>query len=356
MVDLLTGQPGLLLPPGPAGWWHSAQVSGPVVLREAPGRWRLYAYGRDPAFDPQVPFLAGRTGLALSEDGIHWEWQRGPEDLGAVLAPSRDPDRFDSALAGVSDVQLIDGLYWLWYQGGDQQVRELGPVRARGLHLRIGAAISRDGVHFVKLTGPFQGALFDVGPPGSWDSFFVAQGKVLREPDGSWKLYYHARSGESGSRIGVAVSGDGLHWERVGQVLGPGEPGAFDERGVSSRCVLRVEGSYVMLYEGSNHQNYYGIGLATSPDGIRWTKEPGDEPGGAVFLHAPPGSGRWDARAVGTPCVVPMEDGSYRLYYVGAHEVSQRDLSKGDNASLHAIGLALSEGRTLRRWRRWNEE
>lgn len=356
MTSTLVGQPGLLIPPGPAGWWNSAHVSGPNVLREEDGRWRLYAYGRDPDFDPLVPMLAGRTGVAVSNDGIHWEWVRGPRSLGSVLEPSDDPDRFDSALAGVSDVQKIDGVYWLWYQGGDQRIVELGPVRARGLQMRVGAAISRDGVHFVKLDGPFRGALFDVGEPGAWDAIFVAQAKVLREPDGSWKLYYHALEGGQGSRIGLAVSGDGLHWERVGKVLGPGEEGDFDERGVSSRCILKIDGQYVMFYEGSTRDSYYGIGLATSPDGIHWTKERGDEPGGAIFLHAPKGSGRWDSRAVGTPCVVPDGQGGYRMYYVGAHEVEHRDPAKGDTSSLHAIGLAVSDGPNLRRWRRWNEE
>jgi hypothetical protein len=44
------------------------------------------------------------------------------------------------------------------------------------------------------------------------------------------------------------------------------------------------------------------------------------------------------------------------MYYVGAHEVEHRDPAKGDTSSLHAIGLALSDGPNLRRWRRWNDE
>ena len=33
-------QPGLVLAPGPEGWWDSERVSGPSVMRGADGVWK----------------------------------------------------------------------------------------------------------------------------------------------------------------------------------------------------------------------------------------------------------------------------------------------------------------------------
>ncbi len=47
-------QPGLVLGPGPEGWWDSERVSSPQVLREPDGTWKLWYYGRDATFDRLV--------------------------------------------------------------------------------------------------------------------------------------------------------------------------------------------------------------------------------------------------------------------------------------------------------------
>ena len=100
----------------------------------------------------------------------------------------------------------------------------------------------------------------------------------------------------------MAISEDGFRWKKKGVILSPGNPGSFDEGGQSCRHILKIENQYVMFYEGINAPAYYCIGIALSDDGINWRKdESGDQPGGPVFSHAPKGSGRWDARAVGAP-------------------------------------------------------
>lgn len=270
--------------------------------------------------------------------------------MGAVFEPSPNPNQFDSAHVGVSNVQFFDGLYWMWYFGGDRTVMDVGKFQAKGVQMRPGCAISRDGIHWIRLEGSYQGALLEVGKAGEFDALFCGWPKVLRDDDGSWKLYYHTLNPEVGFLVGLAVSTDGLRWEKVGQILGPGEPGSFDERGIGTRHVLKIDGQYVMFYEGSNKSAYHCIGVAISDDGIHWKKDEGEQPGGPVFCHAEQGSGRWDARAVGTPCVVPMDDGSFRMYYIGANEGGHDELS-----TQHQIGLAVSDGSNFRKWYRWGE-
>jgi predicted GH43/DUF377 family glycosyl hydrolase len=339
--------PGLIFGPGPEGWWDSLSVSSPQVLREEDGAWKMWYYGRDRHWNRAIAGSDGRTGLAISADGVHWERVRGPLTMGAVLEPSTNPERFDTSHVGATCVLKLDGLYWMWYLGGDWSTTTWDGVDRIGIPYHIGCAISRDGRQWTKLVGPYRGAVLPLGGPGAFDELSATYARVVRLAHDEWRLYYHGLHPTRGARIGLAVSGDGLHWEKRGEILANGERGRFDERGVSCRSVLPYQGGWLMLYEGSNFANYYGIGVATSPDGLRWSKEYGDETGGAVLAPSPTGSGRFDSQAVGTPCVVPMDDGSFRLYYVGGPERQPgADYRQG-------IGLALSDGRAYRRWRRW---
>ncbi|MCS7001395.1 MAG: glycosyl hydrolase [Dehalococcoidia bacterium] len=347
-----TLQLGLVLGPGPEGWWDSERVSSPQVKIMPDGTYRMWYYGRDATFDRQINLPTGRTGLATSTDGIHWERVRGPLTMGAVLDPSDNPNRFDCAHVGVTDIVEDSGLLWMWFLGGDNELTDMAPFgmpafKAKGIRMLPGCAISRDGVHWTRLEGPYRGAFLEPGGPDDFDALFCAWPRVVKGYDGMWRMYYHALHPKRGFIVGVATSPDGLRWEKRGPILGPGAPGSFDERGISCRHVILHDGGYLMFYEATNQSGYYCIGLATSDDGLTWRKDDVNP----VFCHAPKGSGRWDARAVGTPCVVPMPDGSFRMYYIGANEGGHDELS-----SRHQIGMAVSDGPNYRVWRRWNEE
>ena len=158
----------------------------------------------------------------------------------------------------------------MWYFGGDQTAVSINQFTAKGLQMRAGCAVSRDGINWVRLDGPYRGAVLDVGAGGAFDAFYCAWPKVVRDESG-WKLYYHSLS-DGIFRVGLATSRDGLRWEKVGPVLGPGKPGSFDERGVGTRHVLRINGESVMFYEGVDGTGYHSIGLALSDDGVRWRR------------------------------------------------------------------------------------
>ncbi|MBK6599748.1 MAG: glycosyl hydrolase [Proteobacteria bacterium] len=351
MADNL--QIGMVHGPGPAGAWDSERVSGPRVLRGTDGRWRMWYYGRDPSFDRLINLPTGRCGLATSIDGIVWQAEQGPLTMGAVLEPHADQSRFDSSHVGVSDVHLHGDVYWMWYFGGSQAMQSFGPHQVRGVDLRPGLAISRDGLRWRRIEGPHRGALLDVGAPGEFDAVMCGWPQVIH--DGSdWKMYYHTLDMRRGFLVGLALSSDGLHWEKHGEVLGPGEAGAFDEQGAATRQVIRHDNRYLMFYEGVMKSGHRSIGLAVSDDGLSWRRQPGHEPNGSVFSHAPRGSGRWDAFAIGTPSLVAMDDGSWRMYYIGSNEVANH--GPADEMALqHRIGLAVSTGTDLTRWRRWGE-
>jgi ribosome-associated protein YbcJ (S4-like RNA binding protein) len=138
-------QPGLVLTPGSEGWWDSERVSSPQVLYCADGTWKMWYYGRDASFDRQINLPTGRCGLAVSADGIDWQRVQGSLTMGAVFEPHPDPHRFDSAHVGVSNVYFHDGLYWMWYFGGDRTFVE------RKLILTSDNIIKLD--QFLKLVG-----------------------------------------------------------------------------------------------------------------------------------------------------------------------------------------------------------
>lgn len=247
----------------------------------------------------------------------------------------------------------------MFYFGGSTEKLRLKPTAkpVQGFRMLPGLLKSANGINFDRSSSPPPtNPLLNVGAPGEWDELFVAWPRVLPPSPhrSAWLMTYS--SIENGienqtppfSSIGVATSTDGHHWTKAGKVLTRGAPGSWDEGGVGRRHVLVVdENQYVMFYEGVNFKGVHGIGIAISSDGIHWTKDEaatvaGGDPGGPVF-SARVGEEAWDNGTVAAPHVVAMDDGSFRLYYVG-----------GDDAKTgSAMGLAVSEGHNFRSWIRF---
>jgi predicted GH43/DUF377 family glycosyl hydrolase len=120
------------------------------------------------------------------------------------------------------------------------------------------------------------------GAPVHWEALHtfnpaavVRNGQVYvlyraEDDSGSMQIGMHT------SRLGLAVSADGLHFTRMPQpVFYPAEddqksrewPGGVED----PRIVEAPDGSYVLTYTQWNRQTYT-IGVATSPDLIHWTK------------------------------------------------------------------------------------
>lgn len=413
--------------------FDSLRFAGPVVRRFArqdghdgteDEEWRMYYYGRALDFhDHSVCSLpTGSVGMATSRDGVHWERKRGIERGGALLAPNCDNWWwFDTQHVAVSDVQWIeserirtgnDGVVCCMFTfGGDnecvpppsppQQRRESTPEQpgVRGFRTRPGIALSLDGLHWSRLEGEHSnGAVLDTGAAGEFDELFCGWPVVARRPsDGLFLMYYHTLDMTRDGRfvVGLATSRDALHWRK----REPREPvllgsetgsGAFDERGIGTRCVLALSPrqrehvaqwptappgvQLVMFAEGVDADGAHSIGVYASADGVEWRAL--REDGKPILAPSGRGSGRWDALAVGTPsAVIVDEDLTVRLYYVGFEEApaaattppppQQRRRDDGNDRrqgggpsprfiSRSCIGLAVSDGPDWRKpFRRW---
>lgn len=130
-------------------------------------------------------------------------------------------------------------------------------------------------------------------------------GDLVRYPyvieDGGYKMYYNGNAG-----LGLATSPDGLVWTRhpANPLLTPGAPGAWDSGNFESPTVIK-EGpvNYKMWFSGFPG---CAIGYATSPDGVNWTPYPGNP-------ILTPGSDAWNSQCVLHPTVL-HEGGLYKMW------------------------------------------
>ncbi len=151
-------------------------------------------------------------------------------------------------------------------------------------------------------------------PPvwGDWDEWSMYAPAVI-EDNGTYKMWYTGFDLFYTSGIGYATSPDGIQWTRAGNnpVLSEGDPGAWDAGEIGQPNVLKQGGQYKMWYFGADEQGVKKqIGYATSSDGVNWTKYAGNP---VLTVGAP---GEWDESEVGGPRVI-FDGVTYHLWYHG---------------------------------------
>lgn len=150
------------------------------------------------------------------------------------------------------------------------------------------------------------------GAPGAWDDTRVEFATVLEESPGDYKMWYSGRNSTAAWGIGYATSSDGMSWTKYAgnPVLTGGTGGAWDSLRAMEPTVINVGGTYHMWYTGEKVFPYSSIGHATAsnPEGP-WTKDAGNP----VFTGS---AGTWDANEVYAPTVIP-NGGAYEMFYSG---------------------------------------
>lgn len=155
-----------------------------------------------------------------------------------------------------------------------------------------------------------------------YDNYGVGQAVVLYEDD-IYKMWYNGLSNSGVTYVFYATSTDGLNWSRYGStpILFPGANSTWDSKHVSVGAIIKEDGQYKMYYVGWKDQySQWGIGMATSYDGINWTKKTNPVLTG----------GSWDYQ-MGATSIIKI--GSlYYMYYSG----------KSSTSASSSIGLATS--------------
>ncbi len=192
----------------------------------------------------------------------------------------------------------------------------------------VGHAESGDGRNWARTT---QGPLFDAAEL-EWTEQGVVVGSALVEPDGAWVLYFHTVPRTLGSRGGsigraTAPAPSGPWTVHPDPLLVRGPEGAWDAKGLSHPSVVATEDGYRMYYDGHvddvDDPPDRRIGMATSPDGITWTKHDDPATTGDELAESDPifglgGAESWDALRVQHPSVVAV-DGGWVMTYTSHH-------------------------------------
>lgn len=232
-------------------------------------------------------------------------------DANPVLQPRRAPF-WDRAYLDPGAIVFDHGQFHMFYNGIDGWPRPVG----------VGYATSPDGVTWTRQADePVFGAQhLPRGGGSGGTNLFVTSAVVA--PDGTWMLYYYTLAGGSfmgRQTIGRATApGPRGPWRADPEpVLTPGPAGAWDSDQVSSPHVVRTDAGYALYYDGLSGATSR-IGMATSTDGIHWTKyndpattEPRYAAGDPVLAEQP---NAWDSARVIDPNVVRADDGWVMVY------------------------------------------
>ncbi|MCS7253111.1 MAG: hypothetical protein RMK18_02930 [Armatimonadota bacterium] len=246
---------GIVLEPT-SGSWDAKGTAAPIVWHEDGCYFMLYQ-GWEKGSGWRGDGSPRMFGLAMSEDGIHWEKHNG----NPVLTPTEGS--FDELGFEAGCLLKLGDEYWLYYSG----------FAADG-KLRIGLAFSNDLVNWRKFDS---NPIVDPGTHESWDCDGVAFPSVIRMRH-EWLMLYSGY-GPHSMQIGGAISGDGKNWIKHGDnplFLQRGwheEPECpFWDAGIEVHHAF-IHGDHItMFYEGIGRQGRYGIGIAYSPDGIAWAR------------------------------------------------------------------------------------
>ncbi len=230
--------------------------------------------------------------VTYSNDGLTWT---APVQTTGVL-----PDGYHAQviyIPGGFSENSVTYYYKIWYWNSSVSPYTIEAIRT---------ADSTDGVNFAndKPLAQDPSAQLIVGNSGGWKWNSGSYGPVSLLHNASAKntggnpfdytyaMYYDAATGSS-ERIGLGYSEDGVYWHRYGNdpVLNLGPQGAWDgppswvQAGLDEYAyttfgtvIKGTDGTWRMWYSAWQYiinvgATNYGIGYATSTDGITWTKD-----------------------------------------------------------------------------------
>ena len=328
---------------------------------------------------PLPPLSTGRIGRATSRNGLVWEkdliGSQSEDTTGVALGLNQESWwSFDTSHVGLGSVLLplatpavlsADGVYLMYYMGGNHEetsVRDymnlndestlatVSPAvldsKLRGMTMKIGVALSQDGVSWGRVEGDDPSGACMV-PYSSSDpnqkqqsssstnsktnlpeELYCAWPEVIvnetpNSPGEAFVMYYSTMTKETKQKIiAYAVSEDGFRWFKRGPCIMPttSDPENHDGNGCSRCCVYQdatynvdtrqwvtnTPNTWTMYYEGtSSHDNKHRICVAKSSNGLQWEKINNGH-NMALDIGAP---NTWDCQGVGSPhCIRYVHD------------------------------------------------
>ncbi|MFZ4663501.1 MAG: hypothetical protein ACOYNY_41230 [Caldilineaceae bacterium] len=177
-----------------------------------------------------------------------------------VLKQLTSGDNWAAFQVSAPAIVFYAGKFHLWFAG----------LSNRDGNWAIGYASSLDGIDWKVETSP----VLLAGEVGSWDSFGVAGPNVIVR-DGRFELFYHGFRDDWQSSIGMAISDDGINWERNpnNPVLTANPRNKWMSDSIRHVSVVYDGYIYRMWYSATKDPNpniAWQIGYAESTDGVDW--------------------------------------------------------------------------------------
>jgi len=291
-------------------------------------------------------YYPASIGYATSDDGFNFEKQEDP-----ILEP--DGTGFDAVSVSHSIVIEEEGEFRMYYNG-----THITPSPGPGKY--IGYATATDpGGYWTRLEDP----VLSGGNAGEWDAGCVDPNSIIKVDSGYLMFYFGIMSlpiNANGS-VGMAFSTDGINWEKYDDpatttppyaesdpVLIPGVGGSWDDLTTAGCCVIKTfGGSLEMFYAGVNDAAEYGIGYATSTDGVVWVKDYANDPYTYMDDHYAFINGYTAAEFPGV--IMNAEGAEYYMYYDYGIVVAEIGMATAENLSAGLPGTAFTDNRTFLR-------
>ncbi len=267
---------GIVIPNGTLGEHDSTWTMQPYVLKEG-NEYRMWYTGYNAT--------AYHIMYATSSDGVTWI------KYGPVFGPEYNLTN-NLWLIAVPSILKDGNEYRMYYSGSDMD---------DSLYFNMYMATSSDGINWTDY-----GMVLGKGENGTTESLGVMNGKVIKMPNDTYKMFYTGYDGNRW-RFHLAVSDDGINWERKGMILDIGPAGSEDYEKITEPFVIYQDGTYFMWYTGYPIIGKTVICFATSADGENWTKH-GMVMDSSIFT---------DSFRVGGAYSLVEDDGLVKFWYYG---------------------------------------
>lgn len=105
-------------------------------------------------------------------------------------------------------------------------------------------------------------------PLHAWEAINVFNPAVVQH-NGLFHMLYRAQGVDFVSRLGYAVSTDGLHWNRLGEPVFAPHQGPADCRGVEDPRITPLDGTFYLTYTAYGMNSFFPM-IARSDNLITW--------------------------------------------------------------------------------------
>lgn len=249
-------------------------------------------------------------------------------DVEKIAVPHGESGEWDGTYTDPGTVIFHDGQFHMFRNG----------FQAWPASVEIGYLTSDDGINWTEVMP--DPVFYTADAPFNVEAALASS--ALVEDDGTWVLYFYLwphqfGSTDPGSIARATAPAPEGPWTMDTEIsLGPGSTGEWDSQSVGAPSVVKTADGYMMFYSGGmlvDSGIVSGIGLATSTDGITWTKYDDPATTEAPYAESDPvflpstEEGAWDGGVVHQPRVRLTPDGLVMLYR--AYTPGQRNMAYG---------------------------